>query len=251
MPQIEGFMTIAHRGASVAAPENTLAAVRKAIEIGVEGVEFDIHRTQDSRLILMHDATVDRTTNGTGRICDLPFDRIKALDAGVHKGAAFAGERVPLLRNALGVLKGKAMPVIEIKDEGISKQTLDEVQERGMIAETAIICFNAKTIREVGEIAPNIRKALLIGEKAGQSPGDLVALTRESRADHPDLYWKLATPECVAAFHAEGMPVWVWTVNDEETTGRLMDIGVDGITTDDPARLKEVVRRRGMETKKT
>lgn len=241
MSRVEEFMVIGHRGASSVAPENTLAAVRKAVEIGVQGVEFDVRRTQDGQIVLMHDGTVDRTTNGKGKVSELPFDQIKMLEAGLHKGAAFGGERVPLLRNALGVLKGKAMPVIEIKDEGISKQVVSEVQAAGMVGEAAVICFNPKTLCETAQLEPAIRRALLIGEKAEKSPEKLIAMTLDAAADHPNLHRSLATPECIEAFHAEDMPVWVWTVNDEQMMRQLIDIGVDGITTDDPALLNKVL----------
>ena len=124
MLKATGCAVIAHRGDSAAAPENTLAAIHQAIEVGADAVEFDVRCTKEREVVLMHDATVDRTTNGSGAVSEMTVTQIAALDAGAHKGEAYAGEPVPLLRDALAVLKGRATAVIEVKDEGIAAEVL-------------------------------------------------------------------------------------------------------------------------------
>jgi len=114
-------LRIGHRGACGLAPENTLASFRKALEIGVDGVEFDAHATKDGELVLMHDDKVDRTTEGTGFIRDLTFEEIRKLDAGMKFKEKFRGERVPAMKEALQLLAGKTI-FIEIKQEGIEEK---------------------------------------------------------------------------------------------------------------------------------
>jgi len=238
-----GCAVIAHRGDSAAAPENTLAAIHQAIEVGADAVEFDVRCTKEREVVLMHDATVDRTTNGSGAVSEMTVTQIAALDAGAHKGEAYAGEPVPLLRDALAVLKGRATAVIEVKDEGIAAEVLTEIEALNVADKVAVISFSAETLRQVRQRRPSIRTALLIGEKAEPGPEALAGTTREAAADHPDMHWELATPEVVDAFHAAGMPVWVWTVNDEGIMRRLLDLGVDGVTTDRPSALQKVLQQ--------
>ncbi|NOZ22954.1 MAG: hypothetical protein GXP25_17895 [Planctomycetes bacterium] len=235
-------LVIAHRGASSTAPENTVAAIRHAVELGAGGVEFDVRRTADGRIVLMHDGAVDRTTNGTGAVANLSLDQIRALDAGAWKGETFAGEPVPLLREALEWLKGRAMPVIEIKDQGIAAEVVGQISEMDMVMDVTVICFHAETLRQVREINRDIRTSVLIGEKEAPRPNGLIRCVRDAKADHPDLQWGLATRECVEAFHAEGMPVWVWTVNEREEMRKLIELGVDGITTDEPGALTGAIQ---------
>ncbi|MEW6358718.1 MAG: glycerophosphodiester phosphodiesterase family protein [Planctomycetota bacterium] len=239
-------LVIAHRGASGAAPENTLAALQHAVDIGAGAVEFDVRRTADGQIVLMHDGSVDRTTDGAGKVEDLTLDQIRALDAGTWKGKRFAGERVPALRDALELLKGRAMPVIEIKDEGIASEVVGQIMKMDMAANVTVICFNAETLRQVREFNARIRTSLLIGEKEAPPPNGLIRLVRDAKANHPDLQWGLATRDCVEAFHAGGMPVWVWTVNEREAMRRIVVLGVDGITTDQPATLLDVINAGGI-----
>ena len=219
------------------APENTLAAIRKALELGGDGVEFDVHGTADGRPVLIHDHTVDRTTDGHGAVAELTLRQLQALDAGEWKSPAFAGEPIPVMEDALKLLAGRTMPVIEIKADSISNDVVAAIQAAGLTEAVTVISFSADALRAVKAACASIRTALLVGGE-GLTAHHVMALTRKARADHPDMFWSLATRDCVRACHREGMPVWVWTVDDRHTMRRLIDRGVDGITTNDPALLK-------------
>ena len=117
-------VNVAHRGASGNYPENTLIAFQKALEIGVDEIELDLHMTKDDHLIVMHDSTVDRTTNGTGAIAELTLTEIKALDAGSAFGEQFRGERVPTWEEALDLVQGKVRLNVHLKEGGESRRAL-------------------------------------------------------------------------------------------------------------------------------
>jgi glycerophosphoryl diester phosphodiesterase len=125
---------IAHRGASADAPENTPAAFRRAVELGADWFECDVTRTKDGRLVMIHDDTVDRTTDGRGRVADLTFDEVRRLDAGSWKGAAFAGERIPTLEETLELAGGRSGAYVEIKafdgDETLATDVLRRIGNR-------------------------------------------------------------------------------------------------------------------------
>ena len=209
---------VAHRGWSAQAPENTLAAIAAAVGAGAGGCEFDVYRSRDGVVVLMHDKTVDRTTDGTGKVTDLPLARLKTLDAGSWKGARFTGEKIPTLEEALNLLKGTGCTaVVEIKMEGISRKVIDAIRAAGMVEEAAIIAFNPTVVKEVRTLEPDLPCGWLSGKK--------LTGTTEERADWitdqarkcgtrlVDLSHKMLCPGLIAELHRRGFTVWTWTVN--------------------------------------
>src|SRR5436305_847299 len=136
------FLVTGHRGAAGLEPENTLRSFRRACELGVDRIETDVRLTRDGRLVCVHDATVDRTTNGTGAVADMSFNQIRCLDAG-------QGERVPSLEEALAAVRGQAVLQIELKGEGTAAPTL-QVLEAEQVAppEVLISCFDSPRLEE-------------------------------------------------------------------------------------------------------
>jgi glycerophosphoryl diester phosphodiesterase len=242
----------AHRGASGAAPENTLAAFRAAIRLGADGMEMDLQLTRDGAVVVIHDDTLDRTTDRRGRVTDLTLAEIKAADAGVKFGARFRGERVPTLDEVIALVGAEAdarfRVNLEIKfghgREGVpvdvEERVLSVLRTAGFIDRVWVQSFHHPSPATVKALEPRIRTGLLVGNR--NNPSDPVARVRQYRADYYAPAVSLLTPELIARLHAEGIPVVTWTVNDAADARRLIDWGVgalagDAIVSDRPEQL--------------
>ncbi len=241
---MKNIVCIAHRGASGDghAPENTLAAFRKAIEMGVDGVECDVHCTKDGSVVVIHDHTLNRTTDTKGVVEEMTLREVKKADAGSWFDPRFAGERVPTLRELLELTKGKVITVIEIKSENIADKVVKEIESARAESEVVIISFHASALRDAQEINPRIPRGILIGgRKAIRKPAgilDLIHQAAEAGASVLDLSSKIITPPLVEESHRRGMGVWAWTVDDEVEMKRLAEMYVDGITSNYPEKLQ-------------
>ncbi len=245
--QREGFKIIAHRGASIDAPENTLAAIKLGIEQGSDGVEFDVYRTSDGQLALMHDRDVLRTTNfkevftdgRSAKVTELSLAQLRRLDAGSWHSAAYAGEKVPTFEETLELLRGRSTPVIEIKPENIGQDVAMIVQKLGIEKEVFVQSFSPRAIREFHEVLPGVTTGYLTGNKISD---DSIARAREHRriaaeagASVVVCNYRLADRAYIDELHSSGFIVWVYTVDDEGTMRSLMERGIDGIITNVPA----------------
>jgi glycerophosphoryl diester phosphodiesterase len=242
----------AHRGAAGLCPENTLVAFRKALELGADGTEMDLQATKDGVVVIIHDDTVDRTTDGRGRIGDLTLDEVKRLDAGVKFGPAFRGERIPTLRELIDLVKASGNRRfrlnLEIKfadgREGepadLEERVLAILRETDFMDRVITQSFHHPSPAKMKRLAPAIPAGLLVGER--RRPADPVAAVREHRADYYAPHHSLVTPELVATLHQAGIPVVTWTVNDPADMRRLIAMGLgslpgDGMISDYPDRL--------------
>ena len=227
---------IAHRGASLVAPENTLAAIERAIKLRADGVEFDVRGTRDGRVVLMHDDSLDRTTTGSGKVRELSLRQIRRADAGLKKGKRFANERVPTLREALRVLKGKASPVIEIKDADIAGEVVSELRKLRMISDTVVISFHESALAQTASTEPALSTSLLVSPEAEPDAlaqaRSLVAAAKRLGANGLDLNHNCLSPALAKEIKRRGMALWAWTVNDPGRAAKLCHMGVDAITTD-------------------
>jgi glycerophosphoryl diester phosphodiesterase len=231
------FMAIAHRGASGVRPENTLAAFREALAMGIRDLECDVRLSRDGRIVVIHDANVDRTTDGSGRVADLSLAELRALDAG-------GGERIPLLEDLLAILPADGGLVIEIKEDERFPRLTDAVvallaKRRGP-GSVGISAFEAPTLRRVRELSRSLELSALLRDTAG-------ALD-EALAIGVDILCPKAsaiTAELVARLHALGCRVRAWGLQgrDEAEMERLIRCGADGMTTDYPDVLAELYRR--------
>ena len=218
-------MILGHRGASGAAPENTLRAFALAAEVGADGIELDVQPSADGVPVIMHDATVDRTTNGHGRVADLTYAALAALDAG-------GGERVPTLAEALTLARGRLFVDIEIKDAGIEPAIADLVARLDMDEQVVISSFSPASLAGMRAAAPHLRRWLLSGDWSAAILETALGLGAVGIA--PRSTWVEA--ELLAAARAHGLAVVTWTVNAEADLRRLLALGVDGLITDEPAR---------------
>ncbi len=247
-----------HRGASAELPENTLAAFRRAIAHGAEGIELDVALTADGVAVVLHDSTVDRTTDGTGAVAELTLAEVRALDAG-------AGERVPTLDEVLSLAEGRAEVNIEIKAADAAPAVAAVVARYPDLAWFAS-SGQWDALTELQQLVPGARVFPLTLGVA--TPDHLRALGRAAGYDEERMEAEIARfshlgrplPEAldfavrigaagvstwaeglgradVDAIHAAGLAAWLWTVNDPDRAEQLMRMGVDAICTDDPAAL--------------
>ncbi|MFE2109798.1 glycerophosphodiester phosphodiesterase [Kitasatospora sp. NPDC059463] len=229
----------AHRGASSAAPENTLLADEVARRSGVEWIENDVQPSKDGVPYVLHDETVNRTTSGTGRIRDLTAAQLDALDAGSWFAPAFAGARVPSLAAQLDDLHARGGSLLlEIKGPHSRDEVarvVQDIRDHDMAGRVLVQSFDADALRLTRELAPDLPLALLRSEL----DADPVAVAGELglSAYHPSDSALASRPEIVTALHAAGVAVNVWTV-DAATRWKVLDAaGVDGIITNHPAEL--------------
>jgi glycerophosphoryl diester phosphodiesterase len=227
-------LIVAHRGASQAAPENTLAAIRKALEMGVDLVEIDVWRTKDNHAVVIHDRTVNRTTNGNGAVHDLTLDEIHQLDAGSWKSEEYAGERVPTLSGALNAVKGRAKLLIEIKDQGIERLVADAIGQVG--EEWAVVqSFDFDAAAGVKRLLPNVECGWLLGAlPEGESWKRVLDRAADADLSFLACVHTLVDADLVSGTHARGLCVYAWTVDDPDRIRQLADIGVDGVITNAP-----------------
>ena len=232
---------IAHRGDSLNAPGNTLSAIRSASG-KADIMEMDVRRTADGELVLMHDRSVRDTTNGFGFILGMTRDRLRTLDAGAWFSPAYAGEKIPTLSEALRAsVAGGMEPLVERKSG--SARAYDKVfRETGLDPSSlSVMSFSRGFVRQMNRINPDYNLGVL-----GFGPITRTKVNRLSRYGADFVSWnhRRITSAKVDIVHARGLKLYAWTVNDFETVRRLSGLGVDGITTDDPALLKRNRLRR-------
>lgn len=235
---------VAHRGASGEAPENTLAAYRRALAIGVDAVELDVHLTADGEPIVIHDFALGRTVPGSEPVGELTLAALRHLDAGRWFGAAFAGERLPTLAEALNVLRPVRV-IVEIKNgptyyRGIADRVVAEVRNARHPAVT-VSSFDHPVLLEVARLAHDLPTAVLYSAR----PIDPVRMARDARARFLHPQWTHVTPDMVAAAHAAGLEVETWTVDDPAYVARMVDAGVDAVMSNYPDRLRAALAARG------
>jgi glycerophosphoryl diester phosphodiesterase len=246
-------VTVAHRGASGYAPENTLAAVDKADKLGIDWVETDVQRTKDNKLVVMHDTSLERTTNAEKvypdrapwGVSDFTLKEIKRLDAGRWFSEDYTGEKVPTLKQWLGrVSKNHQHQLLELKSPelypGITTQTLGELRADGWLdekhlrKELIVQSFNADAVRAVHLENPDVRTGFLGNPK----PSELESYASFSDQINPP-YAKVSKDYVKAVHSLKGpsgkpMQVFTWTVNDADTAKKVDAAGVDGIISNYP-----------------
>jgi len=226
-----GPLRIAHRGASARAPENTLAAFKEAIRLGADLIECDVHLSADEVPMIIHDDTVERTTNGRGAVCALACARLRRLDAGAWFSSRFRGERIPTLEEALECARGRCGLNIEIK-EPPGRRRAASPAARAAAGPASVTRAVARALKRTGF------KDLVI--VSSFSPLALRAAHRTVGLDAVHPHVRLAAPRRVRLAHRLGLRVLFWTVNDVRLMRRLLALGCDGLMTDDPALFQEL-----------
>lgn len=236
------LLRIAHRGASGHCPENTRSAFLRAIESGADMVELDCQTTRDGAVVVIHDETLERTTNGRGQVRDRTLKELKALDAGSWFASEFAGEEVLTLEEAIEILRGHVELNLEIKGEDapgrLEIQCVGIVRSLRFFEQTVFSSFAAARMRLIRDLADDARIGVLMEAATRWSVGLDLAAQLGAEALHPER--SLIRAETVAEAHRRGLQVRVWSVNRPEEMESLAAAGVDGIFTDFPERLLRV-----------
>ncbi len=229
---------IAHRGSSAYAPENTLAAFKLAIEQGAHGIELDAKLTSDGQVVVIHDQTVDRTTNGTGQVDRMTLAELQSLDAGTHFDASFKGERLPSLAQVFASLGKHTFIMVELKNNSTPRDALPEhvaalVQEFALETSVLLSSFNPIALCRVSRLLPEVPLGLLtFGGKKGAWNRSWIGGLIPHQVLHPA--WRDANRSLINKNHQRGYQVIPYVVNDKAVMQDLFSAGVDGIITDNP-----------------
>jgi glycerophosphoryl diester phosphodiesterase len=246
-PYVSRPLNFGHRGAPRAAPENTLASFQKAREMGADGVELDVMLCADGEVVVMHDLTVERTTDGHGRIPDLTLAQIKALDAGARFGPPFVGERVPTLHEVAAWAQNDVLLNIELKSRNLRSDELEEkvvaiTREYGLERRVILSSFNPFALWRIRRLAPELQTGLLY-------EGDLPIFLRRAwlrplarpNALHP--HYAMVTDAYLWWARRKGYRVNVWAPDQTLDLQRLIDQKVDAIITNRPDTLARMLKR--------
>lgn len=223
---MQRVLKIGHRGAAGHAPENTVAAIQKGLGLGVDFVEVDVRRTADGALVILHDETVNRTTNGKGRVDRLSLTEVKQLNAG-------NGETIPTLEEALTVIAGRAGLMLELKVKGAARLTVETVHGAGFKDPVIYASFLHDELTQIQVFDP---QALLM-TLFETLPPDPIVRAIERGASHVGLRHDTATHPLVDAFRRAGLLVFVYTADNPHDIQRVLSLGVDGVISNYPERI--------------
>lgn len=233
------ILIIGHKGASSIAPENTLKAFQKAIELKADYVEFDIHTTKDGKIVIIHDSDTFNATGVKGLIEDMTLDQIKSLDAG-------EGEKIPTIRELISIVRKKIGLQIEIKSINLLDKLIHILREENLISTSIVSSFILNELLKLKLLEPSLKVGLLLS-------ADLVRpklIKRKIEKIAKNNFYSIHPPfttinkEIVDFAHSYGLKVIVWTVNDREIMENLIELAVDGIITDDISLANEVLGRK-------
>jgi glycerophosphoryl diester phosphodiesterase len=216
------MLRIGHRGAKAYEPENTLRSFERALEFGVDAVELDVRKTKDNHLVVIHDAEVNKTTNGKGSVDKLTLEEIKGF-------STEKGETIPTLKETLDFLDKKVKILVELKEEGLEKEVLKLVHENKLQKNVIIVSFIEEALRKVRELDDTVETGLIYAKH--QNP---LKAALELKAQYLVGFYRFVHTANVQKFHENGLKIVVWTVNTPEEIAAYVKKGVDGIASDKP-----------------
>lgn len=244
-PHPERPLIFAHRGAKAVAPENTIPAFLKAAELGADGVELDVQFSADGALVVIHNPTLEQTTDGHGRVTSFTLEELKQLDAGAKFDPRFAGTRLCTLEEALDAIGDRLLVNIEMKSfamgtDGMAEQVAEIIRKRALYDQVIVSSFNPFALRRLKRTDPHIETGLLY------APDLPIYLSRAwlrpwARPDamHPEHV--MVDAAYMRWARRNNYPVNVWTVNETADMQRMIELGVNAIITDYPDRLRELL----------
>ena len=235
-------LIIAHRGFSAVAPENTLSAFKLAIENKADMIELDIRMSKDKSVVVIHDSKLDRTTDGTGRVRAKYIWNLKKLDAGSWFDKSFKGEKIPTLEEVFRLVKGRIPIDIEIKKtrgkEEIEERVLGLIYSFEMVDKVIISSFNPRVIRKIRKLSSEIPTGFIYHYPVYFNPGRILKRLGANVLIHN---YKFTTEKLVKKVHTSGFRIFVYSVNSFDKIKRMVELGVDGIITDDVKLARGVV----------
>lgn len=216
-------LVIGHRGACAYEPENTLMSVEKAIELGVDAVEVDVRRTRDNKLVVIHDLTVDRTTNGRGYVRSYTLEELKNLDAG-------RGERIPSLDEVLELVSGRVLLLVEVKEEGTEGLVAEAISRHNAADWVMVVSFHPTSLKAIRATALGIKTGLIFS----RDPSASIARAKTVGADAALPRKSILSPKLVESIKKLGMEAYTWVINSEQELEEALACGVDGVASDAP-----------------
>ena len=235
---------VAHRGASKFAPENTIPALEVAIEMGADMAEIDVRQTKDGHFVLMHDETLERTTNGTGKVKDRPLKYIQSLDAGSWFSKEYAGTKVPALREVLQSMKGRVIPDLDFKEGDVTK-LVDVLRKQGFLANGSLqVTFHSGKHPEYFEQLRTLTDKVAIRPSFIANPaklyfrrkyGTLEAFKRALNPEFINIDWEHFSEEYIDQIHKHGIQTFVNTLNEHDSAANMqkaIQAGADYIQSD-------------------
>jgi glycerophosphoryl diester phosphodiesterase len=221
------MIIVAHRGASAYEPENTLRAIEKAIELGADMVEVDVRRSKDGHIVVIHDDSVDRTTNGKGYVRKMTLEELKKLDAG-------KGERIPTLQEVIGAVRRRVVLLIEIKVLNLEESVIRVIEKEGIEKEVMITSFYHFASKRIKKIDSIIKTGVIF--KCHPIRSAELALNANADALFPE--YKYTSKEMVREARKSNLEIYPWTIDDQALADRFIKMGVNGIVTNRPDILK-------------
>jgi len=215
------LLKIGHRGASAYEPENTLSSFRRAIELGVDAVELDVRKTKDNEIVVIHNADVNKTTDGSGSVNELTLEEIK-------KFVTEKGEQIPTLEEVLDAVGKRVKILVELKETGIEEKVLDLIRQKGLIENVIIISFHEEALRKVRELNDVATGLIYVRHK------NPIQAALDLKAEYLLPLYRFTHSANVRKAHENGLKVIVWTINKEEEVAEYKKKGVDGIASDRP-----------------
>ncbi len=223
---------VGHRGAAGHEPENTLRSFRRAMELGADMVELDVHLCGSGELVVIHDETLDRTTDGTGEVAKMTLNELRALDAG-------EGERIPTLQEVIDLATGRMGINIELKGLGTAELTLEHIEdavEKGWDRSGfQVSSFHIGELSAIRELSEDVRTAVLFA----LDDGGIMEFAELNSAYSINPNHRAVTSDLVTKAHDRGLKIFAWTVNEPEDIARMKGLDVDGIISDYPDRIDE------------
>jgi len=236
-------LIIAHRGCSSEAPENTLSAFKLALEQGCDAIELDVHLSGDGEIIVCHDDTLDRTSDGSGVIHEMTVQEIKQVDAGSWFNPRYAGERIPLLQEVFELVPPNIMINVEAKglhgDAG-ERRLLQLLRDTNRVSSVVISSFDHQLLKRLKQREPNVRIGLLYDNELHHNQAEQLGVSVYSL--HP--YHVSIDTATVAVAVDHGLQVYPWTINSVQDMQKAIKQGVSGIITDYPGRLRDLFHSR-------
>ena len=227
-------LVISHAACGGHAPENTLAGIRKALGFGVDAIEIDVQASADGVPVLMHDLTVDRSTNGSGEVAKLSLAELRALDAG--------GEPVPTLAEVLALTAGKALLVIEIKQPGIEERIADVVGEKKALTDAMVWSFFPKALDGMRSAEPRLPAGLLVSSESLPHWPRMRELALRTGLQAVSVFFAGINQEIARDCQRSGLALYAWTVDGKREMSRLIELGIDGVCTNFPDKAIALLR---------
>lgn len=240
-------VVVGHRASAGLAPENTLAAVKQSLKLGVDAIEIDVRRSKDGALVAFHDKQLQRTTNGQGNVDDMTLAQLNTLDAGSWFGPQYIDEWIPTLAEVMNTMAhSKTTLIINLRVPGLEAKVLEHIHTYHMQDRVILKSFNPEVLRKLAQLAPDIPRMYVI---FGWYQRFNLLLSDEIRRQDPltmpvqylEVYHSFISPELLRQAHQHNMQLYVWGVHSRQAMAKMLTLGVDGIETDYPDRLFSLI----------